>query len=103
MSSLTVKIGKSVFASTSVINEQYAALVPQRPKQRRKKVSRLRWLKQRFCNHKYVFFPYEDIYLSCGDEYDDRKSRLYRGECLRCNHRIEIIKRWTLLEKEKKN
>lgn len=60
-------------------------------------------IKQLFCNHRYVFFPYEDIYLSVGDDYHERKSRLYRGECTKCNHQIDFIKRWTLLDQENSN
>lgn len=57
-------------------------------------------LKQLFCEHAYVFFPAEDIYLSEGDQYYGRASRLYRGKCYKCGKPVEVVKRWTLLQQE---
>ena len=56
-----------------------------------------KWIKKITCNHKYIFNKKEDIYLSVGDEFHNRISKIYTGKCCKCDKEIELIKDWSLL------
>ncbi|MGL5718862.1 MAG: hypothetical protein ACRCX2_38020 [Paraclostridium sp.] len=56
--------------------------------------------KQLICDHNFIIFPSEEVYLSVGDEYHNRKSKKYICECSKCKKQIKFTKRWTLLEEE---
>jgi len=61
-------------------------------------------IKKLFCNHKYIMYsktkPY---YISCGDEWQDRKSREYYMVCSKCGKSISVIKDWSSIDTDKQD